>query len=241
MGIFSKFANWIRGKGFKETEEVEPTEKIQPKQEELLKTEDQITQEREEAEQEIQQQEEEKQYKITTKTPTIPIKTTTKPDSDIQKAIKQIRSTGSITKVQENLRGGGIRTISFEPTQNLNGLRQKYEDLLQGGNVGIDQAMMEVIIENREKLVHRFSARITITTDQGRVTMDVDGILLENTNDIYQFIQKGQTYTSEELKRQMYSLRDHYEKQYGAIGGEPIIPPSKVYKIQDIDVQQSFA
>ena len=71
--------------------------------------------------------------------------------------------------------------------------------------------------------------------------MSIDGILAEHLNGLYDYIQIGATYTSQELKNAMTEAQRYFEKQYGAIGGNIKPPMETKSTIQNISIKMTFA
>lgn len=245
MGFFKKLWNFVSGKGWQEEEllkEEEQTIKEPTREEEL-----QESLERAEAQTPIEKEEE------------IPVPeppkqfTVTEPQEkeekeEVERATKRFSGSGSLANVQEQLTEGTINSIDFQPTTNLGELNQLYNKLLQRSTISttdkdgnIDQALIDVLIENRNKLQHRFTAEIRIITDGGEGFMSIDGILAEHMGNIGEYIQVGGTYTSQELQVAMQNALTYFEKQYGSIGGNIRPPMNKKVTIQDLQIRMTFA
>lgn len=165
-----------------------------------------------------------------------------KKKSNISTISKRFKNAGSITKIQNKINTQGqISSTIYNPTTTLNESSKIYEKLLKGKTINIDSDMYDIILTNRYKLKHRFSAKIIIDTNKGEASLTIDGILPEETNDIYNFITPEQTYTSQELKNKMQEIKSHYEKNYGSIGGSIITPPDMKVTIKDVKIETTFA
>jgi len=251
MGIFKKIWNFVTGKGFQDEEkEQEIKIKEQNIQEQLEQaenlqepTQETTTQQKEE---QITEPTTPQKQETTTQTQTKIIPS--KANQETQQATQRFKGSGSITEAQKKLQGNRINQITFTPTNDLSTLKNTYQKLLQKSQISTtdkygeeDQALIDILIENREKLQHRFSAEIIIITNGGKGSMYIDGILAEHLNSIYDHIQIGATYTSQELKEAMTETYKQLERQYGAIGGNINPPLEKKSTIQSIEINMTFA
>lgn len=241
MGFFKKLWNFVSGKGWQEEEELKKVQEEEYKQTqrdslreaENLKQEEEI---REIPKEEIKEK------------PKPQIKTTPKQQEEVTQATKRYTQSGSLAKVQERLTEGTIGTIDFTPTSDMGVLKGVYNNLLKKSTISTtdrfgneDNALIDILIENRNKLQHRFTAEIQIITDGGNGFMSVDGILAEHLNGIYDYLQIGGTYTSQELQTAMQNALSYFEKQFGSIGGNIRPPMNKKVTIQDIQIKMTFA
>ena len=199
MGFLKKAWNWITGKGYLEDEEIQLKKAEQQEQSEALERAETLEPKQRE---EIQEQTQtiETQPEIRTEEKPIKPKPTTTPKSieETTNATKRFQQSGNIAQAQERLSGDRINEITFTPTNDLNSLRNTYENLLRKSRISTtdkygneDKALIDILIENREKLQHRFTAEITIHTNKGQATMSIDGILAEHLNGLYDYIQIG--------------------------------------------------
>lgn len=228
MGFINKLWNLVRGKGFKEEEKIE--EKITDIEKELRNAEDII-----EPKKKVIVKKEEKKIEIE------------KPKG-IEKIERRYKRKETLTTVQNKLRKGITGETAFTPTNDMGQLRGVYNKLLKKSTISTqdkygneDEALIEVLIENRRKLQHRFTAEILIKTTKGEGRMSIDGILAEDISGIYNYIQIGGTYTSQEIKIAMNNAMAYFEKQYGSIGGSIQAPLETTSVITDIEVKMTFA
>lgn len=242
MGFLKKAWNWITGKGYAEDEEIEKQKVAQEEKLERLQQAEDITPIQEKPRTEIKEPVKEEELKPRQQRP---IQTK---GSEIQQATKQFERSGSIAEVQGKLQVGTISNTTFTPTADLSTIKTVYSKLLERSTIPTvdregnpDQALIGILIENREKIQHRFTAEISITTEKGIGRMSIDGILAEHLNSIYDFIQIGATYTSQELKTAMQDAITYFEKQYGSIGGNINPPMETKSTVQDIQIRMTFA
>lgn len=241
MGFFKKLWNFVSGKGWQDEEE------LLKKQEEQQYEEDrkEKLREAESLKPDIQEERivsQERPIKQQQK-PTLP-----KKSEEVENARIRYEGKGSLTKVQERLFPQTVGTIDFQPTSDMGILKGVYNKLIEKSTISPydkngnpDQALIDVLIENRNKLQHRFTAEIRIVTDGGEGYMSIDGILAEHLNGIYDFIQIGATYTSQELQEAMNQAQAYFEKQYGSIGGNIRPPMNKKVTVQDLQIRMTFA
>lgn len=242
MGFWKKTWNWLTGKGFKEEEEIDTTQQEQQTKE--LQEAEETSTPQEETQQEEQIQKEEKQRFE----PPKPQYKEPQKKEEVKTATKRFEQSGNIEKIQERLTEGVVSSVQFTPTKDLSSLRGVYNNLLRKSTISVydkygneDQALLEVLVQNRNKLQHRFSGEIIIITNGTQGRMTIDGVLAEHLSDINDFIQEGMTYTSEELKKAMGEAMAYFEKQYGSIGGNIQAPPETKSTIQQIQVKLTFA
>lgn len=249
MGFFNKLWNAITGKGWQEETLEEKIQETKGKEIIPIKQEKEIKEE--EAKQEEIEIKEEKQEEVKEeKKEEKKIKKERRKEEtrEIEQATKRYKESGNITNIQKQLKKGAIGTTEFKITNNLNELRSTYEELLSKSTITTrlrdgttDKTLIDIIITNREKLQHRFSAEIIINTTNGTARMKIDGILAENLININNYLQEGRTYTSQELRTTMEEAQRYFEQEYGSIGGSIIVPPSNKLTITNIKTEMTFA
>lgn len=157
----------------------------------------------------------------------------------VEEVAKNYEKTGSIKTIQERLKKGHLSTLKYNP-QNKD-TRNVYKELMKGSTIEVDDELINLIIENRTKFQHRFSAKIIIYTDKGDAELTIDGILPEQLYEINDYIEVGQTYTSQGLKTAMDEARKSLENRFGAIGGTSKAPGSGKVTVTGIEIEISFA
>ena len=268
MGFFTKLKNWFVGKGFKDDlkqeESVDKVDVETRKRDEPAIPVDSLVQKNKIAEDleptRMQQVDDANTHhdvtpgikksvdEVDVKTrkrnePVVPVDER----SDVQKVVKQIGSKGKISDVESKIRIDGNNDISFQPTTDLNQLNQVYNHLFTKNNISvirsdgsIDTALLQVLIDNRQKLQHRFSAEILVMTDSSVGMIYIDGILAENLYVVSEYIEIGRTYTSEELKVAMNNLLNRCENDFGSVGGDVKAPMEKKSRVVDVQVKMNF-
>lgn len=263
MGFFKKLGNLLGGRGFKEDEEIEERKIVLGEEEQekevkeeqtedplqIYKTEEELKAEGiseeqelkpEEEFEEVKEEDEEKEGELS--------KAEEEAKEEIKEIQKKSRGTRSISSITSTIQEGTTSSVKINISPEMD-IGDTYNQLLRNGvinirdkNGNIDESLVQIIIENRVKLQHRFSAEIIIETTSGNKGMiSIDGILAEQLHEIYQFIQVGATYTSQELKSAMDSALIHFQKQHGAIGGSKNPPPEKTTTIASMEAKVTFA
>lgn len=244
MGFFKKLWNFVTGKGFKEEEIKDDIQEAYKEDinKKLRDAEDIKPIEREEIKEDIEIRSEPRRRIVKED------RFVSQANEDLVKAKDRFVKSGKISQLQDRLVEGTISETEFTPTDDLGMLNGIYNNLLQKSTIStvdrkgnLDQALIDVLIENRGKLQHRFTAEIIIYTTSGQGSMAIDGILAEHMSSIYDFIQVGATYTSEELKSAMNQALRFFEKQYGSIGGSINPPLETKSTVQDVQIKMTFA
>lgn len=246
MGFFTKLRNLITGKGWQETEQIQQDNKLFEETKKALEQAEDIQKENIIQEGKTNEQIKKEQEDITKKLEELK-KETEEPIQTEQKITYKEKTP--IGKLQEQMKTKEeLNTIKFTPSSNLGETGNVYRELLKKSVISlklqdgtIDNAMLDLIIQNRQKLRHRFSAVINITTEQGTGVLELDGVLAEEVKDIYKFINIGRTYTSNEMRTQMQEAMKYFNNTYGTIGGSLVLPGGGKTTVQSIDVQLTFA
>lgn len=260
MGIFQAIKNWVFGLGKPKPKPEEPQPVPEKEKEEEIDTTDTPYETPEPVKEEKPEKKTKKPKKKRAKkevSQSKPVKeklqkklSKEKPSKRPTKTeiLKKIESAPQITAIQETIGKNNRSEIKFIPSRNLSDKRTVYEQLLRNSSISVidkngnvDTALLDILIENRRKLQHRFTATIEIITDKSKGSMEIAGILAEDCDDIYNYINTGETYSSQELKERMQQAMVHFEQTYGSIGGMIIPPNEEKSTITGIDIKLTFA
>lgn len=229
MGFLTKAWNWVRGKGFKEEKEEVEQEII--KQTERI--EEPTTKRKEIKEERKIKEEEKKEEKI--------ILTKEKEKSEMEKFRERIKRQPLKKEIEGKINKEIVNRINITQTQgDIGKLKPLYTEIFTKDAKLTDPDILDVLIDNRKQLQHRFEATFTIFYEKGIAgTMRTTGILIEHTNDIYRYITIGQEidYLTEALE----AAQNHFEQNYGAIGGNIKVEVTKKIKITNIEIDVSYA
>lgn len=170
----------------------------------------------------------------------------TDPVGDI---IKKISTFPRISEIEGDIGTPTLTEVTFRPTYNMNSINDVYSSLLSQAVISaktkegrVDTELVKILVENRQRIRHRFAGTVVITTKSGQVgKIEIDGILAEDLGDIRLFVEEGATYTSEELKVAMNNALSHFEQKFGAIGGAITTPAESKSTVLEIDTTISFA
>lgn len=168
-------------------------------------------------------------------------------NTQINNALKSMRKKPNIVDIQRQIGETKTSRVKFQISDNLNDYSNVYEDVLKDGMISVekngkqDNELIQVLIENRRRLQHRFAVKIEIATDQGAAGIEIIGLLAEDASEIYNYVTPGQTYTSEELKTVLNQFKDKMTEKYGCIGGEAYAPASGKCIVRDMEATVSFA
>lgn len=228
MGFFSKLWNAVRGRGFKETEDIAKAEEAALLRKQFEAAEDaQYPTQIEEKEPEVPQVEQE-----------IPQAVEQVSNQAVDNTIENIRREREpITNLTRQLNNNIVGQAPVPVSENLNVYRTTYEKLFS--EKVQDRELVQILIENRERLRHRFSINIIIMDDQGTAgNLQVSGVLPEEGNLIREYIKEGQE--TQYLSSVLASALGAFKSQKGAIGGSFNAYREKV-TIKAIQIQSDFA
>lgn len=271
MGFFGKALNWVKGKGFKEDIEPKKTE-IKPIKKKSIKKESKLKIEREKqisnkkVEKVIKNIEKKKETEIkpvlkekkTKKiiVPEIEKEIETKSElenvnqnkeiqqTEYKKTINNFESMPKVKNYTNLINNKVLNRVQFQPTSDLNQLRPLYEKLITTNGKLDDPEIMNILIENRNKLQHRFNAEFTLKGEKNGVIAKiyVQGVMLEQSHAIYEYFSIGESVNTTTLGEKCSEFTSFMRENYGAIGGSSETKmPKKEDKINDIIVEVDFA
>lgn len=232
MGFFAKLKNWFSGKGWTDDEIIEVQQEPVTKQYEDV---------------------EEKQYEDTEETPEVLIRedkeptigrATTlqveKPKSEIEKAVDKYEKKPMMKKAEEKLDTEKVNIVQI-PTipSDLSQVRPYYDRLLtENAKLG-DPEILDILVEQRGKLQHRFSIDIKVFLNgKDAGDLKVNGVLIEHSSIIHNVLRIGEK--TEYLQEQLNILASQFENEFGAIGTSVSVRDQKG-TITDIQVNVTFA
>lgn len=162
---------------------------------------------------------------------------------DFGKTVKETKARTNIKKIEEKIQKEERNETIVPKGDILNKYHKVYRDLFVTkiqAEGGLADDMLQVLIENRKKLRHRFVAEARIYGEQGHVgTITGVGILAEEMEKISSFVRKGEQwdYGQQQLKEFEKFLREHY-KSYGT---KIQIVDTRKTRISKIEIRMSFA
>lgn len=223
MGFFGKLTNWFRGKGWKETEEIQREEEEKRREEERKR---EISEGLEAAKEVEQTKARREKTKIReTERTEEERKEERRKATEFEHAVKEYNKKGQLKTYEDKLDKTTINKIEFEPTPELGQYRNTYKQLLMSKAKLDDPEILDILIENRNKLRHRFSATITIYTNTGEIAAEIaiEGLLIEELSLLDTYFTEGQK--TEYLSEDISAFTSDFETRYGLIGTQ-----SKVHK-----------
>lgn len=175
--------------------------------------------------------------------------------NELQQATRRAEVSGEIKDIQKRLneyRGNHPRSIEFGLETTQDGTRDLYKQVFSKqteNNIlryddGIDEDMVQVLIENRQKLRHRFTTTIIITMEDGEIASEIiyAGLPEEIKEEIINSkeITIGQDYGSQELQQALNVLGTRIADKYGT-AGKTISVPHGGGKIKQVILSTEFA
>lgn len=170
----------------------------------------------------------------------LPLKSTDEIRENIKKYPKRTTIEKGIDKSKHNvLRYTGI----LGQAPNIRGL---YEKLFADQAKIRDNDILNIVIDNRDRLKHRISCLFTIMCDNQRsIRFEVTGILLEEADLIWEYLPEGQDIDWTDIRAYIESILQLY-RENGAIGAEirtleqPKPLSKKRYRVTGINYEFSF-
>lgn len=225
MGFFNKLWNWVKGKGFTEettTQTTTPTTIVEPT---IRETTQRIDKEIETT----KKQEEAKQKEETpTKGRKTIIKeldqqireTKTTQQKEYEKAITRMDKLKDLKNITKGIKDQGLtKTMLQTQDMDLGQTRKNYTDLFAEGAKITDPQILDILIENREKLRQRFSAEIKVWLDGEQAgTLYVHGILVEELSIIQQELQEGMLLRKDIKEEYLSNKLDNLQNEFRAYG-----------------------
>lgn len=234
MGFFNKLWNLIRGRGFSE-EEIKTETATEPKP--ITTTETTKPEPKTEKPTETTKQETRKPETETKPTGIKPPK-----KDEIQKATETYAKHPSKAEIEKKIKPEGVNRITIEQQSfaDIGQLKPKYEQIFTENAKLTDPDILNVLIENRQQLQHRFQAEFIIELNGAYAgTLTVAGILMEHMGYIHNYLNIGQQLESE-LKTYLEQVLKGFESTFGAIGGN-VVTVKEFGTITDIKKDLTYA
>lgn len=233
MSLWTRLKNLFTGKGWQETT-TEPEEELN----EIIKE----TPEEKAEEQQYTIKETKKETttpKEKTAQKTTPKKIKEKETPEIRKAVQKYQEKPTIKSVETKLKPNIVNTINIPITQSLNEITPHYQKILTENAKLNDNDILNVLIEHREQLQHRFTITIWIELDQKQAgKLEIQGALIEHSNLVYEHINIGQKI--EYLTEILNNLGNEFQHRYNSIGATPTVAIEKG-EVTNITAEVSFA
>lgn len=216
MGLWEKLTNFVLGKGWKSKEELVVNKSVKPRATEAIinTTEVQTTTN------ETKKDNKTEETSVINNTDTyIPVKseiednivkekitepveeikpvlkvTTKKKSSDVDRIVKNYKFAPSIAEFENKINERGVNYSEIQLNQPLNYYYNTYKDVLLKNGKLSDPDIMGILIENREKLRHRFNmiVRIFLNNDpQHYGVVYISKVLAEDNAPIHKYAQIG--------------------------------------------------
>lgn len=231
MGFFNKLWNWVRGKGYQETQEEEiikqPSEPIEttPIQEPIQEA------------QQIEEPQKETQKTTIQKTRTIKEES----DQEIEKFKQNLQGKPLKKDIEAKIDREQINKLNIQTVMtDIGELKPLYTKIFTDNAKLEDPDILNILIQNRKQLQHRFEATFKIYDKNGQVgELRTSGILIEHTNGLYKFVNEGQEI--DYLREALEAAQSYFEQNYGAIGGNVNVTTNKKIKVTGINIDVTYA
>ena len=249
MGFFDKAWNFLRGKGYRETSEIEQEQKA--RNEELLRQKIEEEERRKAAEDKQYEgkghtgidstlSDEEKLEELARESGTVEeLRKVESEEEERRKRREEVRKLEE--KMARKPKKSDVETklddttVNRVPMQtsltNLNDLRPLYAEAFAGQGKLTDPDVLDALIAGRAHLKHRFTVEIEVYDDQGVAgRLNVTGILPENAGLVNSYLKLGHRYGVKEVEDMtidhtsgladaLNTLKDKYIQTFGASGG----------------------
>lgn len=234
MGFFNKLWNWMKGKEFEDSQ----NEYGEIRQRDDY---DEIENRQYSNENDIKEQQEEKQLRLLKEEPEEEPEEINDVKQEIKKVEERIKRNPTVKSVVERINQEGVNNIkNIKFDGNLGELKPIYQKIFTENAKLNDSDILDVLIENRDKLQHRFVIRIEVYSREGIAgTLVVNGILIEHAQEINDILRIGMEI--DYLREIFEQYLDYYKNNYGAISGDFEININKKFTISDIRIDASFA
>lgn len=234
MGFFRKLYNFVTGKGFKE-DEVQKVEEVMPVETKISTVEPTQPRVKEE------EQTEERQPRKTI-IGTIPTKKDER--TELERATDTYKKLPKRRDVESKIRSEGVNTITKKQHEPLNSNnRNDYIDLFSKDAKLTDPDILNVLIEGRHSLQHRFviKAKFFLGGKEANI-LTINGALVEHAPAIEDIAQIGtvEINSPPELHQLQNSIISFFRDVFGAIDGSYTDNHLKG-KLTGIEYEYSFA
>lgn len=237
MRFLRKLANWLRGKGYKET--IEKKEEETEKEETVLpiagiETEPTETEETIEIEEPTEIKIPEKEEKEKKKEPT-----------EIEKAKRIYERKPKVKDIEKKINPEGVNEIKIEEgtAGDLNLLKPQYEKIFTEGAKLNDPDILSVLFQGRKQLQHRFTGKIEVYIDGKSANgLLLIGVLIEHLQLIYSFIQvEMQIDSPTQLDELLNEAGRAIQEEYGITHYNLTGTNNMKGKITNIEIDVTFA
>lgn len=246
MGFFNKLVNWVTGKGWKENYQLQQ-EKVKEEQAETNDVAEDHQYPKEEGYAAAPPQKEEPKQRSLfpfgedkPKEEAVP----TPQEKEMKKAVSALEKFPLKADVERKIDSATVNRVDMGTiSQDIAQLRPSYERIFTDGAKLSDPDILNILIQNRQQLQHRFSAEFRIYGKiQGEIgVITVSGILFEHTSHIYNFLRIGQDVDKSTFGQLMDQAISSFETTFGAIGGSKENRLNHNDRITDIVASVTFA
>ena len=188
MGFFNKAWNFMRGKGWKDND-IQEQPVFDTVQEEQLKKVEDTQYKKPDIVEDVEQKDLTEQFKqeiadIKREEDKIEsldnIEEQRAQQNEFNKVVKKFESSPKVSEFTSGLNNEVVNSQSIMPTSNLGQLKPIYSKLLTENGKLNDPDILDILIENRMKLQHRFSAEfILVGAKNGEIArMPIQGSLI---------------------------------------------------------------
>lgn len=233
MGFFGKLFNWFSGRGWKETEQIQAEQQaVEQERIERQKVED--VQYGVDKSEEPKPQEIVKPEPVQTERPKTPLEQ----EQEAQK--KKLAQMPSRSSVEKQINPDVVNQVNVAGKSfNMNELSNYYKDIYTKNAKLNDPDILNVLIENRGQLQHRFEAKFVFYDEKGyNAELKVSGILVEHTTLIYTLIPMDRQI--DYFSSLLADALTQFEEIYGAIGGSISKPVREKTRITEITRDVTF-
>lgn len=238
MGFFNKLWSWVRGNGF--TEEPKQQEAQQTKEEPRFE-EPPLPPRREETTPEPEPvRTTEPERKVTPK-PVTPVKQESDFDKQLREVERQLAGKPALRDIEGKINPDTLNSVGVqERLLDLSHVRPYYAQLFQENAKITDPEITEILIQNRDKLRHRFTIEYTFFDTNGEVAkLTIIGGLVEDAQHIHNLVKIGITY--EYFKETLDTAINSFRMNFGALEGNHNYTDLKPVTITDIKTDVTFA
>lgn len=240
MGFFGKLFNFVRGRGWQETEEINKAKELADKLDSAKDAASQIQQETA-IEQEQERIKEVAELPETRETQTV----LSGPDKEAEEAVKQIRRAPEAKQFTDKIDPNIVNEFEIEgKLETINDLRPYYNNALSANGKLDDPDVLKILIENREKLRHRFHTVFKVYATDGTLAgeLNITGLLLEDASGIRNFVEEGQHISGTEGLSLKFDEAISYFQSKGALSSNKnILKGGVTYNVGKVTTSVSFA
>lgn len=163
-----------------------------------------------------------------------------RPDTEFDKIVKRVDKSRDYNLIVGKIKKDIVNKVFIPPNlESIGRFRPIYERLFNENAKLSDPEIMNILIENRSRLQHRFTGKVDVYLNSRFAgSLEIFGILAEQIDSIYQYLSIGQNI--EYLAETLDAIGSFFNNEFGCLRYSVNVINNKG-KITDINVISTFA